>query len=334
MQKNESIVTLENVIVDYKMKKYDIRANNQVSFAIKKDSITALVGESGSGKTTIAASLINCLVSPGEITDGKILFHDSKEGTIDVRKLSKEETRKFRWEKVSMVFQGAQSALNPVVTIYKQFRETMKVHNKKIKEDQIKKRSEEVLNYVNLEPERVLKMYPHELSGGMKQRVMIAFAMLLEPQLIILDEPTTALDVITQDYIFKILKKINNELGIAMLLLTHDIGIVAKYTDYVGVMYAGRIVEFGDVFTIFEKRYHPYTNGLIQATPSLHLPVDKMKIIAGSPPDLMNLPKGCVFNPRCPKVMECCYESVPSDLYPQPKHLVKCHLYRKEDNDD
>lgn len=334
MRKNESIVTLENVIVDYKMKKYDIRANDNVSFEIKKDAITALVGESGSGKTTIAASIINCLVSPGEIISGKILFYDVKEGTIDVRKLSKEETRKFRWEKVSMVFQGAQSSLNPVITIYNQFKETMKVHKKKIKEVQIKKRCLEVLDYVNLDAKRILKMYPHELSGGMKQRVMIAFAMLLEPKLIILDEPTTALDVITQDYIFNILKRINKEFGIAMLLLTHDIGIVAKYADYVGVMYAGRIVEFGDVYTVFEKSYHPYTRGLIQATPSLHLPVNQMKTIAGSPPDIMNLPKGCVFNPRCPKVMKCCYSEVPQDLYPQPNHLVKCHLYREEDNDD
>jgi peptide/nickel transport system ATP-binding protein len=323
------IVSLKDVVVDYEMKTTTIRANNKVSFDIEKNKITALVGESGSGKTTVAAAIINCLMNPGRIVEGNILFKDD-EKIYDVVELKKDEILKFRWEKVSMVFQGAQSALNPVYTIYKQFRETMKVHNHKLPEEEIRKRSLEVLNYVNLEAERVLNMYPHELSGGMKQRVMIAFALLLNPKLIILDEPTTALDVITQDYIFTLLKKINEELDIAMLLLTHDIGVVAKYADYVGVMYGGEIVEFGDVYNVFGKAFHPYTSGLIKATPSLHIDVDIMKPIPGSPPDLQNLPTGCIFHPRCESVMTCCKKIEPIIKYPIKNHLVKCHLYNKE----
>lgn len=331
-QVKDIIVSLQDVIVDYEMKDFSIRANDKVSFDIKKHAITALVGESGSGKSTIAAALLNCLVNPGRIVDGKILFYGDEE-IIDVAKLSKNQILKFRWEQVSMVFQGAQSALNPVVTIYNQFKETMRIHNHMIKEEEIKKRSIEVLNIVNLDPNTIFKMFPHELSGGMKQRVMIAFALLLEPKLIILDEPTTALDVITQDYIFKILRKINTDLDIAMLLLTHDIGVVAKYADYMGVMYGGRIVEFGDIYEMFEKSYHPYTEGLIKATPSLHIRVKEMKPIEGSPPDLMKLPSGCVFHPRCSKVMDCCKINEPKDYYPIENHLVRCYLYGKDDCD-
>lgn len=323
------LVTLEDVIVDYEMKKYSLRAVNNVSFEIKERAITALVGESGSGKTTVAASLINCLVEPGRIVGGNIVFYDA-DGMVDVVHLSKEELRQFRWNKISMVFQGAQSSLNPVVTIYNQFKETLIVHRESMTEKEIEQRCHEVLDIVNLDAKRVLEMYPHELSGGMKQRVMIAFSILLNPQLVILDEPTTALDVITQNYIFDILKRINKDMGISMLLLTHDIGIVAKYADFVGIMYAGQIMEFGDIYTIFEKRYHPYTDGLIKATPSLHTPIEEMKPIGGTPPDLTDLPKGCVFNPRCFKAMDCCYEEPPQDYFPEQDHLVKCHLYGKD----
>jgi len=170
-------------------------------------------------------------------------------------------------------------------------------------------------------------MYPHELSGGMKQRVMIAFSLLLDPKLIILDEPTTALDVITQDYIFLLLRKINQEKGISMLLLTHDIGVVAKYTDYVGVLYAGKLIEYGTTKDIFKLHKHPYTDGLIKATPSLYSDISIMKSIPGNPPDLLDLPTGCSFNPRCPKVFGACKEVEPITTFSDTNHLVKCHLY-------
>ena len=225
-----------------------------------------------------------------------------------------------------MVFQAAQSALNPVMTVFEQFEETAREHRMGWDKKRIEERTREVLEDVKLDADRVMKAYPHELSGGMKQRVMIAFALIFEPELIILDEPTTALDVITQDYIFKILQRINREKGISMLLMTHDIGVVAKFADYVGVMYAGRLMEYGDIRTVFKQRRHPYTAGLIGSTPSLIGSLDDMKPIEGNPPDLRDLPKGCVFSPRCPYRTDKCTEKEPED-YIKDGCLLKCTRY-------
>jgi len=320
------IVKLENISVEYQMKMFHLKAVDNVTLPIVRNSITALVGESGSGKTTLASTILNCLVEPGVLVGGNVNFYGKDENVI-VNELDYESLRKFRWSKVSMVFQGAQSSLNPVNTIYFQFAETIKAHNSKAKKNEILENSKRVLKIVNLDPDRVLNMYPHELSGGMKQRVMIAFSLLLNPELIILDEPTTALDVITQEYIFSILKKINREMGISMLLLTHDMGIVAKYSDYLGVMYAGKLMEYGTTIDVFEKRHHPYTNQLISATPSLHLPVSEIKPIEGNPPDMLHLPSGCPFAPRCKSVMDKCSSNMPETHEIFEGHYAKCHIY-------
>lgn len=323
----ENIVELKNISVEYQMKMFHLRAVDDVSLNIKRNSITALVGESGSGKTTLASTILNCLVEPGVLVGGSVIYKGNDEKEMIVNELSHEELRRFRWSKVAMVFQGAQSSLNPVTTIYQQFKETMRVHSPKITKEEVLSKSKKVLSIVNLDPDRILKMYPHELSGGMKQRVMIAFSLLLDPELIILDEPTTALDVITQEYIFSILKRINKEFNISMLLLTHDMGIVAKYSDYLGVMYAGKLMEYGTTEEVFEKRYHPYTNQLINATPSLHLPVSQIKSIEGNPPNMLDLPSGCPFSPRCLKVMEICKQKISNDYTVKENHIAKCHLY-------
>ncbi len=322
----DNIVELKNICVEYKMKLFSLRAVDGVNLAVKRGAITALVGESGSGKTTLASTVLNCLTEPGELVGGEVVFY-GKDETVTVNSLSYEQLRRFRWSKVSMVFQGAQSSLNPVNTIYEQFRETIKVHKPKATKQEIAEKCEKVLNIVNLDAARVLKMYPHELSGGMKQRIMIAFSLILDPELIILDEPTTALDVITQEYVFSILKKINRELGISMLLLTHDMGIVAKYSDYLGVMYAGKLMEYGRTEDVFREGYHPYTGQLIGATPSLYLPITAIKPIKGNPPDLLNLPKGCPFCERCEKAIEVCGEKSAPDYEIKTGHFVKCHLY-------
>jgi peptide/nickel transport system ATP-binding protein len=337
-----NIFELKNISVDYKLKNYSIRAVNNVNFNIVEGKITALVGESGSGKTTIASSLLQCISSPGEVVAGNILYYHydysnksvGNNNVTDITLLNKTELNKYRWKEVSMVFQSAQSALNPVMNIYDQFLETIKAHtDKKINNKELKKlaieKSKKVLDYVNLDYERVLKMYPHELSGGMKQRVMIAFSLLLDPKLIILDEPTTALDVITQDYIFKILYKINREKGITMLLLTHDIGVVAKFADYVAVMYAGKIMEYGTTREVFKLKKHPYSTGLINATPSINKDINNMKAIKGSPPNLMKLPSGCVFHPRCEECMEICKNHIPEIMEISEGHFVNCNKYSK-----
>ncbi len=321
---SENTVTIKDLTVEYKLKKYSIRAASQVSLDIKRGRMTALVGESGSGKTTVASALLNCISAPGEIVSGEVYFHEKDGSVVEVGGLREKELNAFRWSKISMVFQGAQSSLNPVMTILDHIYETMKVHEPGTTKKDAAKRAQEVLSIVNLSADRIMKMYPHELSGGMKQRVMIAMSLLLNPELIILDEPTTALDVITQDYIFKILKRINEETGIAMLLLTHDISIVAKFADYMAVMYAGRVMEYGTTADVFRHKAHPYTRGLIMATPSLYGDIESMKPIAGAPPDLMDLPEGCVFWPRCPYADKTCKGEEPRLRPVGEDHLSRC----------
>ena len=265
---NENIIEIKNVTIDYKLKKYDIRAVSNCSFNIKRGFITAIVGESGSGKTTLASSIIDCISSPGVLAEGSIKFDDGQD-CFQVEQLTELEKEKMRWSKISMVFQAAQSAMNPVMTVWDHFWETYYFHDKKAKKEEVLLKSKKLLEYVKLDVNRVLSSYPHELSGGMKQRVMIAFALLLNPSMMILDEPTTALDVITQNYIFEILKDINRNMNITMLLMTHDINVVSRFSDYVTVMYAGRIVEYGPTKEVFSNPKHPYTKGLLDATPSL-----------------------------------------------------------------
>jgi peptide/nickel transport system ATP-binding protein len=323
----EIIATFKNVSIEYPMKKFSLRAVNNVTLNIVKGKITALVGESGSGKTTIASSLLSCISVPGRVCGGEVIFHD-KDGDIIVNKLKKKELRKFQWEKVSMVFQAAQSALNPVYTVRQQFYETLKEHGTKLTKKEQEERCVELLEYVKLDPKRVLDSYPHELSGGMKQRVMIAFALLLRPQIIVLDEPTTALDVITQSYIFNLLRQINHDLGISMMLLTHDISVVARFADYVGVMYGGELMEYGSVYDVFKKRSHPYTEGLIASTPSIIGDISKMHPIPGTPPNLLDMPSGCVFSPRCPYATDKCHEKEPETVMCE-SGFGKCYIYEE-----
>lgn len=330
----EHIVEFKNVIVEYQMKHYNLRAVNDFSLKIPRGKITALVGESGSGKTTLASTLLNNVSKPGKIVSGEILYYGG-ESVYNILDLDSKKLNQFRWSKISMVFQGAQNALNPIMTIFEQFYETLKVHRHDITEEEAEAICIQYLELVNLDYEKVFKAYPHELSGGMKQRVMIAFSLLLEPSLIILDEPTTALDVIVQDYIFKLLKKINVELKISMLLLTHDISVVSKYADYVAVMYGGKLMEYGSVKNVFTQKRHPYTKGLIESTPSLDKDIDSIKPIPGNPPDLMNMPSGCVFHPRCNKAFSACPITDPKlVLLENGNHLVKCLLYKGGDDNE
>lgn len=322
---NENIVEIEHAYIDYPLRKYTIRAVTDVSLNLKRGKITALVGESGSGKTTLASSILQCISEPGVLSGGEVRFYPAQGEVIPIHALGEKQINRFRWEKASMVFQAAQSALNPVYTVGSQFEETIREHGLGWTKEQMRDKMREILDYVKLDYDRVVRCYPHELSGGMKQRVMIAFSLLLDPELIILDEPTTALDVITQDYIFGILKRINEEKGISMLLMTHDIGIVAKFADYVGVLYAGRLMGYGTVYEVFRERRHPYTRGLIRATPSLIGDLNDLKPIGGSPPDLRDLPQGCAFSPRCPYCTDACREREPESVR-RGERCIKCIL--------
>jgi len=250
------------------------------------------------------------------------------DGKIDVLTLREEELRKFRWKQVAMVFQGALNSFNPVLRIGDQMLETIMEHENVDKEEALERISK-LLKLVRLEPNRTMKAFPHELSGGMKQRAMIATSLLLNPRVLILDEPTTALDVISQKYILNILSDLKKKLEITMILLTHDLAICTELVDRVAVMYAGRIVEIAKMEDLFLKPKHPYTIGLMQAIPSVIGDVKELKPIPGSPPDMFNMPSGCPFHPRCPYAIERCKKEEPCLEETSEDHLVACHRWRE-----
>ncbi len=312
------ILKIANLNVDYVTRGSVVHAVSDVSLSIPAGKLTAIVGESGCGKSTLTTALLHYGMGQRR---GAILYQDK-----DILKLKGEELRKFRWSEISMVFQASQSALNPVMRVGEQFIETYREHDRKVSKKAIVEKASQLLEYVRLDPKRVLQSYPHELSGGMKQRVMIALSLLLDPKVVILDEPTTALDVITQDAIFDILLKINREFNTTMILVTHDFGIVAKVADYVAVMYAGQVVEYNDVRRVFKRPQHPYTKGLIESTPSLLSNNEEISEIDGTPPDLRNKPQGCVFHPRCPIARPICSREIPAARI-EGDGMVACHAY-------
>ncbi|MDK2991874.1 MAG: peptide/nickel transport system ATP-binding protein [Clostridiales bacterium] len=291
----ENILQFKDVTVEFKLRRGVLRAVDRVSFDVQRGEILGIVGESGSGKSTLASTVLNIVSAPGEISNGQIIYNGK-----DILKLSDEEVRKYRWSDVAMVFQAAQNSMNPVIRIKEQFLETAAAHNgDNISENDVIYKARRLMEYVRLEADQVLNSYPHQLSGGMKQRTIIAMSLLLDPKVLILDEPTTALDVITQAYIMDILRAIHADLGITMVFLTHDVSIMGKIADRMAVMYAGQVVELGTVDDVFYNSLHPYTKGLIHAAPSLTDDVSKRRPIPGSPPDLINPPEGCRFAPRC-----------------------------------
>lgn len=318
----EPIIRVKNLSLQFPLRYGTVQALRNVDVEIPKNKVTALVGESGSGKTTLATALMKLVSYPGEITEGEIDY-----GGKDVLKMSKQELHHYRWEEIAMVFQAAQSALNPVMKVRAMVVETYLAHRPRTPEKVVLARMTKLLEFVRLEPKRILESYPHELSGGMKQRVMIAFSLLLEPKLLILDEPTTALDVITQDYIFEILARIRQEMDVTMLLLTHDISVVAKVSDRIAVMYAGRIVEEGDIFKVFKLRSHPYTEQLMGSVPSLAEDVPSQIEVTSAPLDLFNLPAGCALVGRCPYAKPICQSVSPEKCVLSEDHCVFCHRY-------
>lgn len=322
---NDNIFEIRNLTVKFPLYIGTIYAVNHVNLDIERGSITAIVGESGSGKSTIASALLNMTTNPGVIDSESHVYFNGN----DVLKMSRPELNKYRWGSVSMVFQAAQSCLNPVYTIGQQILETYREHGDRRSDEALLKEAGEYLGYVHLDAKRVLDSYPHELSGGMKQRVMIAFALLLKPDMIILDEPTTALDVITKDYIFEILKKINQDFGVTLLLLTHDIAVVAKVATRMAIMYAGTVVEQGDIFEVFDAPAHQYTRQLIASAPSLLDEVQDRRSITGSPPDLLKLPVGCYFAPRCDMCMERCLTQRPETIKFGKERSVACFRWEE-----
>ena len=280
-----------------------------------------IAGESGCGKSTLASAIMRLLKPPGYIKEGEVLFMGQ-----DLLKLDEEELRKIRWKHISYIPQGSMNSLNPVMKIEEQIADAIKTHEGDVSEGELKKRVSELLLSVGLAPE-VAKMYPHELSGGMRQRVIIAMAIALTPELVIADEPTTALDVVVQRGIVQLLRHIRDKFGSSIIIITHDIAILAEIVDKIAIMYAGKIVEIGDVFSLFKRPLHPYTQALISAIPSIK---EKKELhgISGFPPDLRSPPPGCRFHPRCPYIMRGrCDVREPELIEVMPGRLVACHLY-------
>jgi peptide/nickel transport system ATP-binding protein len=320
---NSIILKVKDLKVEY-LTTPVINAINKISIDIYRNEILGIVGESGCGKSTLAYSLLNMIPPPGRITGGKIIYYGYNPPK-DILSLSKDELRRYRWREVSLVSQAAQSCLNPVMNIYEHFIETGITHHMKSKRKIIEK-VKQLLTYVRLD-ESILERYPHELSGGMKQRVIIALSLLLDPKIVILDEPTSALDLITQKFILEMLKDLKKNLNLSMIFITHDISILADISTRITVMYAGKIVEIANTDEIFYNPKHPYTIGLLNAIPSIVSDINKVRSIPGFVLSLASLPLGCVFADRCQYVDNICKEIAPELIDIGDNHYVACHRY-------
>lgn len=315
-------LSIENLSIEYTARRGNVQAVRNVSFDVQRGEAIALIGESGSGKTTLGLGIVQLLPSSAHIAQGKIIYRRAGTET-DARALAGNALRAFRWKECAMVFQSALNALNPVLRVSEQFADTARAHGY-LQGRALDARARELLIMVRLDPDRVWKSFPHELSGGMRQRVVIALALLLEPQLLILDEPTTALDILTQRNIMDVLKELRTKLDFALLFISHDLSLAAELADRVATVYAGQVVEIADVMTTFNEPKHPYTIGLINAVPTLKGAKEDLTSIPGSPPDLIDMPTGCKFHPRCAFADARCQREEPELEWIAKGHGVAC----------
>ena len=318
-----SLLSINNLSVSFQTDRGIVQAVDQVSFDVDAGETLAIVGESGSGKSVTALSILQLLGDAGTISDGQIVFEG--QNLLD---LPEKDIRNIRGDRIAMIFQEPMSSLNPVLTIGKQVAEPIWLHRKKTWNEALDQ-AEELIKKVSIPDARQrLDAYPHQFSGGMRQRVMIAMALACEPKLIIADEPTTALDVTVQAQILSLLKNLTTELNSALILITHDLGVVARYADRVAVMYGGRIVESATAAELYKHPKHPYTEGLMASIPTLDgEPGSRLQTIEGQPPDLLHMPAGCAFHPRCPYAAEICKHDKPSLKEVEANHFRACVGY-------
>ncbi|CAN5660583.1 ABC transporter ATP-binding protein [soil metagenome] len=314
------VLRVQDLRVHYHTPSGPVRAVEGVTFSLKKGERLGLVGESGSGKSTTVLALLRMLKEPARIEGGKVLLDN-----VDLLTLSDSEMRAARFARIALIPQGAMNSLNPVMRIKNQLGDTIKYHNGNLGRSEMAAKIQKLLESVGLN-KGVAEMYPHELSGGMKQRVCIAMGISLQPAVILADEPTSALDVVVQRQVMETLGKAQEEIGASLILVGHDMGLMAQFVHKIGVMYAGKLVEVGPVNDIFEEPLHPYTQLLIASLPSLE-GKGVFKGIPGITPSLLNPPPGCAFHPRCPKVMDQCKVKAPVFQEVRPGRWVSCHLY-------
>jgi peptide/nickel transport system ATP-binding protein len=318
VEKSENVLEVENLTMHYTTRKGPVYAVDNVNFSLARGGSLGLVGESGCGKTSIAISLLKLLPENAEILNGAIRINGS-----DVVPISETEMRKFRWKNISMVFQAAMNSLNPVYTVEDQILEAMHQHIPNMLESEMKSRIDGLFELVGLDPS-FKDQYPHQYSGGMRQRAVIAMALSCDPDLIIADEPTTALDVIVQDALLKQIKIVQEKVDMAMIYISHDIAVIAEVSERVGVMYAGKMAEVASTEAIFHRPIHPYTMGLMSSFPSIAGEKKELVMLPGEPPDLLAPPPGCRFHPRCPYATEICQEEEPEFKDHDGGHFAAC----------
>ncbi|WP_099212223.1 ABC transporter ATP-binding protein [Thermococcus henrietii] len=324
----EPIIEIRNLSVYFYTYAGVVKAIENVSFDIYRGETLALVGETGCGKSVTSRAITKLIESPGKIVNGQVIYHRDDGSTVDLLKLSDEEIREIRGNEIAYIFQDPHSSLDPLYTVGYQIGEAMEVHGK------VKNIKEGIVKAVNIlrevlipDPENRVKNYPHELSGGMKQRVVIGIGIANNPRLLIADEPTTALDVTVQAQILELLNELKRKYNATVLMITHNLGVVAETAQRVVVMYAGKVVEIGTVDQIFHNPLHPYTAALLRAVPNPLGKIEKLESIPGTVPNLITPPKGCRFHPRCPLAEERCRKEVPELKEIEPGHFVACHRY-------
>ena len=318
---SENILSVQNLHTSFHTDKGEVKAVNGVTFNLEKGKILGIVGESGSGKSVTAYSIMRILEKNGRITEGKILYKGQ-----DIAEFSEKQMREFRGKCCSIIFQDPMTSLNPVFTVGNQLREAIELHTDR-KGKEVEARAIEMLTLVGVnEPEKRVKQYPYELSGGMRQRVMIAMALACEPDILIADEPTTALDVTIQAQILELMQSLQKKLGMAIIMVTHDLGVIADMCDEIIVMYGGRVCERGTAEDIFYRPHHEYTKGLLRSIPNVDRIGEKLIPIPGTPINLLNMPKGCAFCPRCKEAMKICIEEQPPEMQMPDGHFASCWL--------
>jgi peptide/nickel transport system ATP-binding protein len=324
------ILEIRDLNVDYGLGSGAVRAVRDVNLVLERGQVLGLAGESGSGKSTLAYGVTRLLPPPGVIAGGQVLYHFRNGDVVDVLGMTNADLREFRWAQTSIVFQSAMNSLNPVVQISSQLTDVIEAHEPGVSRAQRLDRARQLLQMVGISADR-LDAYPHQLSGGMRQRVMICMALALRPEIVIMDEPTTALDVVVQRQILAQLVALRAEFGFSVIFITHDLSLLVEFSDRIAIMYGGRIVEEADAAALYREPLHPYSVGLLRSFPALRGERRELAGIAGSPPDLRAMPTGCAFHPRCPKRFDPCAGSIPP-LGPPPdaargQRAVACWLH-------
>lgn len=318
----DPILEIRDVSVSFDMERGESRVLDSASLDVYRDEILGVVGESGSGKSMFASALLDAVVKPGQL-HGQITYYPESGKPIDLLTLSEHEIKRLRWEEISMVFQGAMSSFNPTMPIRRHFEETLEAHNKNINEGI--ERAHELLSDLYLDPDRVFDRYPHELSGGMKQRALIALSLILEPSVLVMDEPTAALDLLMQRSILTLIENLQEKYNLTVVFITHDLPLLAGLADRLAVMYAFEFAEIGPTTEIIRDAAHPYTRSLLKAVPNLDTPLSEMQPIEGASPDPVNVPMGCSYHPRCPLADDTCIQTNPDFYDISDEHDVACH---------